>query len=56
MYILISEDGEVFKCEKLTEDDFNAADGGILNIIDVSGDPDEYYDGKWTGVKQWGDQ
>ena len=33
-YIIICEDGAVYKADKVTESDFNASNDGILLIID----------------------
>lgn len=52
MYILITEDNEVFKTEILTDGDKAAVDDGILIAINLE-DQTEYYDGKWTPIKNY---
>lgn len=35
MYLFITEDGEIFKSETVSESDKKASDDGILDIIDT---------------------
>jgi hypothetical protein len=53
MYIVIFEDGAVTKTNRIDECDLSAADGGIIDIIDITNpeDPQRYYvDGEWVEV------
>jgi len=52
MYILILEDGEALKCDKVQEDDLQGSDDGYLLIIDISGDgPTVYDNGEWKPME-----
>ena len=53
-YVIVFEDGRCHQSTKVTQDDFNACDDGILTIIRTS-DMTEYYDGVWKPLKQWRD-
>jgi len=51
MWIYIFEDGEVKKSTaRPCADDLDAVDAGILQILDVSDEPAEYYDNEWHTI------
>lgn len=52
MYLLIMEDGSVFKMKEYSKDDLIACDDGFMSMINISdvGDPKIYIDGKWDSV------
>ena len=53
MYILILEDGEMFKTETLSDGDKEASDAGIMDIICVAGDhPRQYHDGEFHEIDE----
>jgi len=55
MYLFITEDGSIYKGDYITEDETNAADSGILDIINTSGpQPTQYINGSWYGIDNWG--
>jgi hypothetical protein len=53
-YLLITEDQNVFKTDALAPGDLDAADDGLLDVIDISdpADPLRYFDGGWTNVEE----
>ena len=54
LYILIFEDGEIWCAKELSQDDFNSADDGILDIlrIDEPGTvPKQYANDAWHEIK-----
>ena len=52
MYLLILEDGEVLKTETLHDEDKEASDHGIMDIIHVSGEhPRQYFQGEFHEIK-----
>jgi len=52
MYLFIFEDGEVKKYDKVCQGDFDEADAGILDVIDVSADePLQYHDCGWHEIE-----
>ena len=51
MYILIFEDGSMVKSKTVSDEDFKAADDGLVDIIDVGDDdPMRYFDSGWTDI------
>lgn len=52
MYFFITEDGEVFKGETVTDDDKHACDAGILEIVNTE-DATTYHDGQWHPLRSW---
>ena len=46
MYILIFEDSSIIKTSTITEGDKDAADMGILDVIDTK-TLKQYYEGEW---------
>lgn len=54
MYLLVMEDGKIWRMSALDEGYMANADDGILDIIDISGDvPLQYYDGKWNEISEY---
>ena len=52
MYIFIFEDGSFKKGETVLEDDLDAVESGILEIIDISGEPKFYSgNGEWQDLE-----
>ena len=49
MYILILEDGEVFKSEEITSDDLQAAEMGLIEIINCD-DMTTFYLDEWNDI------
>lgn len=55
MYLLIYEDGSLQTTIELTDDMFEAADDGIVEIIDVTGEvPFQYYQNEWHKIDSAG--
>ena len=52
MYLMIPEDGQIFKAKDITNDDMNASDDGILDIIDID-DMSQYHGGEWHILENW---
>jgi len=51
MYLLIHEDGSLQTTVELTNDVFEAADDGCVDIIDITGEkPFQYYQGEWHKI------
>ena len=50
---MITEDGEIFKSEVLADDDKEAANAGILDIIyiDDAGVPTQYLNNEWHPIR-----
>jgi hypothetical protein len=53
MYLVIFEDGQVYSAEKITKDDMNAADSGIIDIINCDL-MSQYSEDEWHPIKTWG--
>lgn len=53
-YIIIDEFGETYKAEKVGEDEYNACDSGILDVIDTD-TMKKYYEGEWHDQDVWGE-
>lgn len=53
MYLFIYENGTTEMVETVTQDDLDACDDGICQIIDVSeaDNPKDYYEGEWTAFE-----
>ncbi len=51
-YIFIFEDGEPRISNKVTQNDFDVSDDGILEIIRVS-DQKRYMEGEWVEMEEW---
>ncbi len=53
MFLCIFEDSTIKKYEQITEDDLNAANDGVLDIIDVSvaDHPKRYWDSQWIDIE-----
>lgn len=55
MFIMILEGGEPQYAQVVTQDELDAADSGILEIIDLSHTPPKtYWEGAWTEIGKWG--
>ena len=53
MYIVIFEDGDIRRATTLLQADFDSADEGLIDILDVSGEiPFHYVNGKWLKLKE----
>lgn len=51
-YLMIAENGEIFKSSKVTEGDKESCDSGILDIIDTESGT-TYHSGVWYDLKEW---
>jgi len=52
MYIFIFEDGSFRKGESILDGDLDAVENGILEIIDISGEPKHYSgNGVWQDLE-----
>ncbi len=51
-YIIIDETGEVYKTNKITDEDKNACDDGLLDIIDCK-EFKSYYQREWHEIQKW---
>lgn len=54
-YIVIMEDGGVYKTNVITDDDKNACDDGILSVIDTDA-MKTYYETEWHDLELWGEE
>ena len=52
MYILIDEFGETYRADLITENEKNASDEGVLDIINA-GDMTSYFRGEWIELAPW---
>lgn len=53
MYLIILEDGEVFKSKDLPEQELENADNGLLEVISIGGpQPTRYIGGEWFGINE----
>jgi len=52
-YIIITEFGDVFKANEITEQDLRASDDGILTIIDITTKCTHVLDTKWEAIKEY---
>jgi hypothetical protein len=50
-YILIMEDNEVYKAERITQDDMDSADDGLMSIIRIE-DLKTYFEGEWHDLNE----
>ncbi|MBD1602519.1 hypothetical protein [Pseudomonas typographi] len=57
MYLMIFEDGEIKSAEEVGIDDTQAADDGLLDLIDISDpfNPTRYWGGEWKSVEDVND-
>lgn len=56
MFLIINEDGEITKTEKITAEDLYSCDMGVISIIDISGNqPVTYFEESWIGIDNWGE-
>ncbi|MBD1589743.1 hypothetical protein [Pseudomonas typographi] len=57
MYLMIFEDGEIKSAEEVGIDDTQAADDGLLDLIDISDpfNPTRYSGGEWKSVEDVND-
>ncbi len=53
MYIIIEEDGTLHQAERVTVDEYAAANDGYLTIISTV-TMEEWFDGKWAPLHVWG--
>ena len=49
MYLIILEDGEVYKTEDVSKDDLSAVDAGILDVINCE-DMTQYFMDAWRPI------
>ena len=52
-YIIITEDGQTYQSNIVTEDDKNACDDGYLDVINTEL-MRKYYKGEWHALEVWG--
>ena len=54
MYLMIFEDGSKRKTTKFSNEDREAVDAGVLEVIDVSDaeNPKEFYEGTWHAITE----
>lgn len=52
MYIFIFEGDEPKISDKVTQEDMNSSDDGVLEIIRTS-DNKRYFEGEWIDMKTW---
>ena len=52
-YIMITEDGQTYQSNIVTEDDKNACDDGYLDVINTEL-MRKYYKGEWHALEVWG--
>ena len=57
MYLIIFEDGSISKSDSVGISELEAADDGILDLIDISASdsPFRYYDGEWSELDYFGE-
>ena len=53
MYIIVFEDGQVFQAIELTDEDYNACNDGIIDIINPN-NCTRFQDDEWVPLKVWG--
>ena len=51
-YIIVTENSEIFQTDHITNSEEDAADDGILDIIDMKNFT-QYYEGEWHELKSW---
>ena len=49
MYLIILEDGEVYKSETVADEDLEAVDAGVLDVINCE-DITQYFMGEWREI------
>lgn len=56
MYLVIFEDWSIQKCKELQEGDMEAAESGVLDLIDLANpeSPRRYLNGKWEYIEDIG--
>ncbi len=52
-YIIITEDGGIYKADKITQDEKNAVSDGILDVIDVRSMIQLGPDDEWAFIEAW---
>ncbi len=52
-YIIVFEDGQIYKTNEITEDDIIGCDSGILDIVRIE-DQKIYHNRDWFGLEVWG--
>ena len=52
MYLVIMEDGQVFKTDYITTDEETASDDGYITIIDMS-DSTIHFKGEWEEIEEF---
>lgn len=52
-YLIIDEVSEVFKSESFTEDEVDAVEDGLLQIIDTKAMKQLDLNNKWIDIKEW---
>lgn len=61
MFIMILEGGKPQYAQAVTQDEMDAADSGILEILDLCLDnergdiPKTYWEGEWIELGKWGE-
>jgi hypothetical protein len=53
MFVMIHESGDMVLLKELTDNDTNAADDGIVDLLDVStaDKPLRYFNGEWEEIE-----
>jgi hypothetical protein len=53
MFILLTEDYEIFKAETISDDEIEAAEDGIISIINPDDMTRYVGDGEWHKIEEW---
>ncbi len=51
-YIIIFEDGQIYKTNEMSEDDIMGCDSGILDIVRIE-DQKSYFNRDWHDLEVW---
>ena len=52
MYLVIMEDGQVFKAESISTDEERASDDGIITLVDMN-DNTIHFNGVWEEIEDF---
>jgi hypothetical protein len=55
MYIIVFDDGQLFKTNDLTEEDIDACNDGNIDIINPT-DGTRFENDSWVPLKVWGEK
>lgn len=54
MYIIITEFGDMFYSNAISNEELSACEDGYLDLINISNErPKQYVDGEWRELKKW---